>query len=257
MCLVLFAWKQHPDIGLVLAANRDEYYERPSEPMAYWSESPHVLAGRDARHGGTWFGVTRTGRIAFVTNVGGASDGGAQTRSRGALVRDYLEGSMPPIQYLSSLEDQSAEYQGFCLVVGTLDELWYYTNRDGAIRNLESGIYGLSNDSLDCSWPKVVDGKRRLSELLGREPFELRTEDLVQIMLNREVFPDDQLPNRGRGIEKERFLSPLFVRGETYGTRSTTALVVREGLHYSVQESLHTPLDQGVTNNSFRFSLVE
>jgi uncharacterized protein with NRDE domain len=224
MCLILFAHRVSAGYPLVFAANRDELFSRPTAPARFWDDAPHVLAGRDLRAGGTWMGVTRSGRWAAVTNYRGAVPDAGEPRSRGRLVADYLMGDQTPEGYVERLLPRADEYAGFNLLVGDDERVVYFGNRGGSPRALEPGIYGLSNHLLDTPWPKVERGKRAIQSLLGGggvpEP-----ESLLEILYDTEIAPDDQLPDTGLGRELERLASAPFIVHDQYGTRSSTGLV--------------------------------
>lgn len=231
MCLILFAWKLHDRFPLVLAANRDEFYERPSAPAAFWDDAPDVLAGRDLKRGGTWLGITRTGRLAAVTNYRDPASLKQDAPSRGELVSDYLRGREDPETYLRRLEIRAPRYNGFSLLLGDWDssELVYFSNR-GEARRLAPGIHGMSNHLLDSPWPKVARGKQAL-EALVLSKNDPTPEALLALLASRSRPPDESLPETGVGLEWERVLSPLFIESPTYGTRcSTVVLIDREGM---------------------------
>jgi uncharacterized protein with NRDE domain len=170
MCLILFAHGAGEDFPLVLAANRDEFYERPTAPAAFWTEAPHVLAGRDLQAGGSWLGVTRTGRWAALTNYRDPPTSRPGRPSRGMLVSDFLTGSATPEQYLAAVAADAERYDGFNLLVGDPSGVHYFGNRmadGGEPSRLEPGVYGLSNHLLDTPWPKVARGRTRLKALLA------------------------------------------------------------------------------------------
>ncbi len=228
MCLILFSYDDHPRYRLVGAANRDEFYGRPTQPATFWSDVPHLLAGRDEKAGGTWMGVTRQARWAAITNYRDPSTRREDARSRGHLVADYLKESSPPDAYLRQVADKADRYNGFNLLVGTLDELGYYSNRDGAVRMLESGLYGLSNHLLDTGWPKVERGRKKMRRVLDHD--DVVPEDLFQLLHDTAKPDDERLPDTGVGLAGERVLSPMFIEDDEYGTRSSTVLMIgREG----------------------------
>jgi uncharacterized protein with NRDE domain len=226
MCLILFAHDAHPEYRLVVAANRDEFYARPTAPAAPWEEAPQVVAGRDLRGGGTWMGITRQGRWAALTNFRDPREFDRDAPSRGRLVGDFLLGDEPPREYLEALRPRADAFNGFNLLVGDPDSLFWFSNRaPNAARRLEPGIYGLSNDLLDTPWPKVQRGKAALARLLERAD-AMRPEALLEVLLDRTYTADHELPDTGVGWERERMLSSLFIVSPEYGTRSSTALLV-------------------------------
>lgn len=224
MCLILFAWKMDPNFQLVLAANRDEFYERPSAPAGFWEDAPDLLAGRDLRDGGTWLGITRGGRVAALTNYRDPASLKTGAPSRGVLVSDYLRGRETPEGYIGRIAPAVARFNGFNLLVGDIEELFCFSNR-GAREALQPGIYGLSNHLLDTPWPKVTQGKRILEALLKGEK-DVPPEALFALLADRTRSPDDLLPDTGVGLTWERILSPLFIESPVYGTRSSTILLI-------------------------------
>jgi len=221
MCTLLLAWQVDPARPLIVAANRDEFRARPSEPARFWPEAPQLLAGRDLQAGGTWLGVTRQGRFAALTNVREPHVLPAQgASSRGRLVADFLRGTLAPAAYLAGIAADA--YAGFNLVVGDGEALWYLSNRSGEPRPVPAGVHGVSNAGLDTPWPKVERGRARLAELLRSEA---TPERLLALLADEAVAADAELPDTGVGLAMERVLSPLFIAGPVYGTRSSTAVV--------------------------------
>jgi uncharacterized protein with NRDE domain len=225
MCLILLALHSHPAYPLVFLANRDEFYERPSRPAAFWGDAPHVLAGRDLLAGGTWFGVTTTGRIAAVTNYRDPTRIQAGVRSRGELVSGFLTGQDVPADYLERVSRRGDAYNGFNLLVGTPRELYWYSNRGAGPRPLEPGIHGLSNHLLDTPWHKVRHGKKALREILSNDP-DPAIHAFLALLADRSTPDDAELPETGVGPEWERILAPVFITSPTYGTRSSMVLLV-------------------------------
>lgn len=223
MCLIVFAWQVVPGMPLVAAANRDEFYERPTEPAGWWQDHPEVYAGRDLRGGGTWMGVTRDGRFAAITNVRAPAEQRAGAPSRGMLVADYLTGDGSAREYLAGIEARAEAYNGFNLVLGDRETLLWFSNRGKHDpRNgqpLARGIYGLSNDLLDAPWPKVVRTKAQFSSLLCQgAPNDAYFEMLSDTAQAR----DCRLPATGVSLELERTLSAVCIESPGYGTRSST-----------------------------------
>ncbi|SHK04312.1 NRDE family protein [Rhodothermus profundi] len=223
MCLVLWAYRQHPRYWLVLAANRDEFYERPTAPAHWWTEAPHVLAGQDLEAGGAWLGISRRGRLALVTNYREPDRRAAGRRSRGWLTRDFLLGDEPPASYLQHVLAGSTAYNGFNLLVGDAETLVYGSNRREGIDVLAPGLYGLSNHLLGTRWPKVTRGLERFRRILQTDPVD--PEALLALLADRTPAPDEALPETGLGYAWERRLSAIFVATPLYGTRSSTVLL--------------------------------
>jgi uncharacterized protein with NRDE domain len=242
MCLIFVAVDAHPIYRVVIAANRDEYYSRPSAPASFWPDAPQVLAGRDLLAGGTWLGATRTGRIAALTNYRDPASHNADAPSRGCLVSDFLLGRESPVSYLEQISLDAHRYNGFNLLVGQNAHFYHYSNRSGKICALDPGIHGLSNHLLDTPWPKVEKGKQALHALLA--PENINKEDLSLFLLDRTVAPDERLPDTGAGLEMERMLAPIFIASPGYGTRSSTVILLdRAGMVSFIEKSYQNPLE--------------
>lgn len=230
MCLILLAWHAHPEFPLVVAANRDEYFSRPTETAHFWPAVPALLAGRDTQAGGTWMGITREGRFAALTNFREPESGGVTSDafSRGRLVSEFLCGAQSAEAYLDTIDDRADDYRAFNLLCGTLaDGLWHYSNRAGGggattrMQRLHPGVYGLSNNLLDTPWPKVARGKSAMTDALARLP---REDALFELLHDETIHEDVKLPRTGISLEWERVLSAAFVRAPRYGTRCSTVL---------------------------------
>lgn len=220
MCLIALAWQVHPDYPLIVAANRDEFHARATAPARFWAEAPALLAGRDLAAGGTWMGVTRSGRFAALTNV--REPGQAQgSRSRGLLVSEYLLSEMEPLAYAETVMAAGGDYSGFNLLVADGDTLVACSNRGTPPTVLAPGVYGLSNHLLDSPWPKVV----RAREALRAQAGEPTVEGLLRLLADDAAAPDEELPDTGVGLDLERLLSSPFIRSAAYGTRSSTVLL--------------------------------
>ncbi|QWV94153.1 NRDE family protein [Geomonas oryzisoli] len=225
MCTLLLAYRFHPAYRLVVAANRDEYYQRPTQPAHFWEDAPHVFAGRDLVHGGTWLGVTATGRIAALTNYRDPSDLHRHgPSSRGQLVSGFLTEDAGAEEYLARLRDSGISYGGYNLLVGDSERLFCYSNKSDRVLPIEPGIHGLSNHLLDTPWPKVCRGKDGLDRILARQDFAV--EELFALLADHTHPPDQELPDTGVGLELERMLSPIFITSAQYGTRCSTVLLV-------------------------------
>lgn len=219
MCLIVVGWRVHPDFPLVVAANRDEFHARPTAVANYWADAPEVIGGRDLEAGGTWLGITRSGRFAAVTNVRepNATKG---LHSRGRLTQDFLEGQHSAADHIGRIE--MGDYAGFNLLAGDGQSLWYCSNRGAKPRELAPGVYGLSNHLLDSPWPKLLTARQKFSLALKHLPYH---EPLFDILADDEIVPDSELPDTGIALDWERLLSAIFVRAEGYGTRASTVVV--------------------------------
>lgn len=254
MCLILFALGHHPGYPLVVAANRDESYERPAAPIAFWAHAPRIAGGRDLRAGGTWLGITRDGRWAALTNYRRAKSWRDDARSRGHLVSDYLEGSASPLEYLDALRPTAQDYNGFNLLLGDRTGLWYFSNRDDRPRQVEPGIHGLSNHLLDTPWPKVQMGKLALQRIPA-QPVPAMTEALLAALARRDIPPDSELPDTGVGQAQERVLSPPFIAAEHYGTRMSTILLVDAQGRVTLEEHTFGPFGEPLHDQRLHFDL--
>ncbi len=228
MCLILLAWRTHPGFPLVFAGNRDEAYDRPSAAADFWRDAPGIFGGRDLDKGGTWLGVTTSGRIAAVTNYREGPAAKDAPRSRGELTADFLRGAEAPRAYLERVMPAAGQFRGFSLVVGDLARLYTLSNRGSGVEELAPGVHGLSNHLPNTPWPKVARGKERLSGLLGAGESAL-TAGLFEFLSDRSEAPDAELPDSGVGLQRERELSPAFIAGERYGTRASAVLLVTTG----------------------------
>ena len=258
MCLIAFAWNAHPALRLVVAANRDELYARPAAPADWWDDAPQVLAGRDLQERGTWMGVTRGGRFAAITNFrdpGFAQRAGAP--SRGALVADFLRGTADAESYAHDVAARAARYNGFNLLVGDADGLLYVSNRAPGVRRLEPGVYGLSNHLLDTPWPKVLRAKRAMTDALAAAGGRADAWDagLWEMLADRVIAADDDLPDTGVGAERERLLSAPFIRSDVYGTRASTVLTISRGGDVRLVERSVRPGEEGWTESRHAFRI--
>lgn len=225
MCVIFFAVNMRQELPFVLLANRDEFYGRPSGAAAYWDDFPGIYGGRDLQGGGTWLGVTDSGRFAAVTNYRDPT-APTGTRSRGALVADFLKGDQSACQFLESTHSRQEDYSGFNLLVGEFThdqaEIHYYSNRGARPRRLEPGIYGLSNHLLDTPWPKVVKGRSRFAELIRSG--ETSNENLFEVLADESLAADQDLPSTGVPYQIEKAISAIFIKTPDYGTRCSTVL---------------------------------
>jgi len=232
MCLILFAYRQRDDYPLILIANRDEYYARPTRHAHWWPDAP-LLAGRDLEGGGTWLGIGRGGRLAAVTNVREPGGMKAGKISRGELTREFLRGSTAAPAYLDAIAARANDYAGFNLLLGDADGLWFYSNRGGDARRVAPGVYGISNGSFDEPWPKLSSGKAELENLLHGS---VDAQSLMEILTDHRIAEDHQLPSTGVPLDVERMLSSRFIRSPDYGTRACTVLLIGNDGQVSFRE---------------------
>lgn len=224
MCILLVAYRTHPDYDLIVAANRDEFYSRPSAAAAYWDDHPTLLAGRDLEAGGTWLGVNAQGHFAAVTNLRGGGPPVAGY-SRGYLVRDFLLHADSTSDFIAALAPRASRYAGCNLMLSDRERLWWWSNHGN--RELPPGVYGVSNTPLDQEWPKVERLKAAfapLSHLHG----EALTDALLSLLRDA---PQTRGPAAPSALELARLEETIFVHTHSYGTRCTSVVLrsSREG----------------------------
>ena len=250
MCLIAIAYRVNPRYPLIVLANRDEYYARPTAPMAEWKDHPGLFAGRDLHSGGTWMGMTRSGRFAAVTNYREVP-AREYENSRGHLVTGYLTGAMSSEAYLQQLGANAQNYAGFSLLLADCEHLCFFSNREHIIRKLPPGIYGLSNHLLDTPWPKVVRLKQAIESCLDKpEP-----NGLMAPLASTQPASDEKLPSTGVGVELERRLSPCFIESRDYGTRSSHLVMIDERHEVLMHERSYGPEGRFLGERVARFSI--
>lgn len=238
MCLVVIAHDLHPAFRLVVAGNRDEEHSRPAEHAKFWPDLPDIFGGRDLRSGGTWLGVTTAQRFATITNYRDPQDHHPRPTSRGVLVTGFLDSSASADEYARSLAGSGSDYAGYSIIVYDGANLTFYSNREGAVRPLGAGIFGVSNHLLDTSWPKLERARAGMRAALLEQDRDAIVESLLTTLRDESPAEDAALPDTGVGLEVERLLSPIFIRSETYGTRaSTVVLIGRDDSIYFVERS--------------------
>ena len=230
MCLIAVAWKTHADFALALAANRDEFHDRPAAPAGWWNGKQEIFGGRDLTHGGSWLAVSRHGRLAAITNIRRMVPPDPNAPSRGGLVREFVQSSLSAVQYAEEIAERATGYSGFNLLLYDGNELVFCHNFDGfEARRLEPGIHVVSNATLDTPWPKSQRLRRAMQAFVNQRVASRNL--LFSALADAEEAKDEELQNTGVGIEMERFLSPPFIRGDRYGTRASTVVTITtEGL---------------------------
>ena len=224
MCLILFSWKDHPVYDLVLAANRDEFFDRPTAFADHWVDAPNVIGGRDLNAGGTWIGVNQqNGKIAALTNYRDPLNIREDAPSRGHLTAQYLTGEIGPKEYLNRLISCASQYNGFNLLIGDLNSIWYFSNISMEITLLKPGTYGLSNGHLNEPWPKVQKGKYKLEFLRSNQ--HLSEIEIMALLMDEEQALEQDLPSTGVSLDLEKSLSPMFIQMPHYGTRCSTMIL--------------------------------
>ena len=240
MCYILLAINQSKKYPFILAANRDEYYQRQTLPLGMWADNPDMAGGCDLEQGGTWMAATKTGRFAAVTNFREVGIPVSAARSRGLLITDFLNSDLDSQVFSERLIRQADDYSGYNLIYGHLpDRLHYYSNRSNQPPVLlRSGIYSLSNHLLDTPWPKVVLGKQAFENII-KGPSSALLPALFQLLADRTRADDHELPDTGVDRQFERLLSSIFIEGEQYGTRSSSVITVDRRHQVNFSELTH------------------
>ena len=253
MCLIFLSVQNHPRYKLIIVANRDEFYQRRTSAAQWWQDQPDILGGRDLEAGGTWMGVSRVGKIALVTNYRDLKNIRPNAPSRGHLVSDFLENKNDPEVYVREIERKAGLYNGFNLLTGTVDELWYISNYKKGYSRLQPGLHGLSNHLLDTPWPKVVRGKEKMKTAMLKDV--IVPSELMDILYDDVLAKDDQLPDTGIGLDRERALSSMFIKTPGYGTRCSTVILVDQKNHLLFSERIYNTSTFQHTTSSFEFNL--
>lgn len=256
MCLIALQLHEHPLYKMILVANRDEAYTRPTAAAGFWKDHPHVLAGRDLLQMGTWLGITKEGRFAALTNIYDSAVSVPENPvSRGQIVRDYLTTTQSASDFLSRLQDKHLDYAGFNLLLGDTDHLWHFNNHTNQVNSLRIGIHGLSNASLNDPWPKVLKVKSHLQQLHSKntalDPNDLLTAFMDTSFLSGKDASLSSTSTTSLNLEQET--PPIFIKTPEYGTVSTTVLLVDYDNNVTFIERSYTK--EGITgevNYSFK-----
>lgn len=233
MCLIVFAWRPSHSQPLIVAANRDEFYARPTLALAQWPDAPHIHAGRDLEAGGSWMGISNDGRFAALTNIRNPSQK-TGLRSRGELVAKYLNGAQSLDDYLAETSSRAAEYTGFNLLVGDAQRLYYLNSVEPVPVQLEEGVYGVSNAGLNTRWPKLLKARNALAAQLS----DPQPSALLELLLDATPAARSELPDTGVGLATETLLSSVFIASPNYGTRASTVLIVNaDGSRQMIEHS--------------------
>ena len=253
MCLIFISFQYHPKYKLIVAANRDEFYNRKTAAANYWSDHPQILAGRDLEAGGTWLGMSTSGKISMLTNYRDLKNINPAAPSRGQLVSDYLKSSITAQAYMQGIESDGKRYNGFNLIVGNPEELWYYSNYRNGITKLAPGFYGISNHLLESPWPKVLIGKQKISPAFQKN--DIDPDRVFEILYDDHIADDDQLPDTGLPLERERALSSMFIKTSNYGSRCSTLVLVDASNEVLFAERVYDLETFNYKTNTFRFSI--
>ncbi len=253
MCLILFAKNQHQKYKLIVAANRDEFYKRKTTHADFWDDHTNILAGRDLQAGGTWMGVNKNGLVSMLTNFRDLKNIKDDAPSRGHLVSDFLKEEPSASSYLQKLAKNGQAYNGFNLICGNGDELYYYGNYQTGVHKIQDGTHGLSNALLNTSWPKVERGKQKLQDLIDQD--QIIVSKLFATLYDDLKADVIELPDTGVGIEMEKMLSPMFIKSTNYGSRCSTVLLVDNDDNYTYVERTYNIEDFSYTERDFHFTV--
>ncbi|WP_422463794.1 NRDE family protein [Endozoicomonas sp. ALB115] len=257
MCLIVFSWQPDSQYPLILAANRDEFYQRPTQATDFWNDSPDVFGGRDLEAGGSWLAINKNGRFAAVTNYREVPSP-AGLYSRGALVANFVTGSQSASDYLQAVQQQSDKWSGFNLLTMDSTGLYYLSNRakDHSIAPLPPGIYGLSNHLLDTPWPKLMRARTGFTRAI-KESIPPVSKQLIELMHDNYQPPEEQLPDTGVSKEVEKLISSCFIASKEYGTRNTSVLMIDH--HHQLQWVEQEYLSEGAVGEQrqFKFTLEQ
>ncbi|MEO0896661.1 MAG: NRDE family protein [Bacteroidota bacterium] len=243
MCLLVLAYKVHPDYPFLFVGNRDEFLDRPTQAADWWDDHPDVFAGRDLRAGGTWTGINKKGNFAALTNWRDGHDNKG-SRSRGDLVVDFLTADKAPAEYIYSKRPVEKDYNKFNLLLGLPNSLYYYSNagEEGSRKLRGNSIYGLSNGKINSSWPKVNKAKKFMRDLVRKPGFQ--PDDLFNMMTDKGQARDQHLPNTNIPYRWEKTLSAMFIDTPEYGTMVTTVIAVDKHGKMIMEERGHKPPGQ-------------
>jgi uncharacterized protein with NRDE domain len=253
MCLIFLSLHNHPTYKLIVAANRDEFYNRKTAAASYWKDHPTLLGGRDLEASGTWMGITTSGKISMLTNYRDPQNINPDAPSRGQLVSDFLIGNLSGEEYLKKISQHGKTYNGFNLINGTVGDLYYYSNYAEGIQQIKPGLHGLSNHLLDTKWPKIERGKEKIKPILAQS--KINPEDLFAFLFDDQLAADDLLPQTGLSLERERALSSMFIKTDNYGSRCSTVILADQSNHVQFIERVYDLKTFEYTTAVFEFSV--
>lgn len=226
MCLIAFAYKVSSEYPLILIANRDEFYDRPTQKAHYWCGEGEnkILAGKDLKAGGTWMGVGKNGKWAAVTNYRDMESIKVNAPTRGNFVPQFIKSKSSAHQYLLELKKEASKYNGFNLLLGDSSGVFHYSNVSDTITKIQPGVHGVSNALLNTPWPKLNRAKKMLENSIQNNDFSKTT--LFSLLNDETKAQENQLPNTGLSKELEKELSSIFIDIDNYGTRCSSLLLI-------------------------------
>jgi uncharacterized protein with NRDE domain len=251
MCLIFLSLNQHSKYKLIVVANRDEFYNRQTASASFWENHPEILGGRDLEAGGTWMGVNKRGKISMITNYRDLANINPNAPSRGFLVSDFLLQNNSGEEYLKQVEKKARQYNGFNLIVGDVNSLWYLSNYKDGVNQIADGFHGLSNHLLDTEWPKIKRGSEKLKSILGEATID--PQELFELMYDDIIASDNLLPHTGLPLERERALSSMFIKSPNYGSRCSTVVLMDRDKNVSFTERVYDIHTFTFTEQTFEF----
>ena len=255
MCLILFALNKHPKYKLILAANRDEFYQRPTLSADFWDDNKSILGGKDVKSGGTWLGINKNGRFIAITNYRNPKNENKDALSRGEISKNFLTGELSVTQFIKQLSVNRHDYNGFNLLLSdnAFDTFLHYSNITNRLEQITNDYHGLSNHLLDTAWPKVTSAIHHLRIITKSKEFGIG--ELIKMLTDNQEAPEKSLPSTGISLELEKKLSPVFISMKDYGTRCSTALLVTKQNDIVFYEVTYDHKKQIIAEKQFDLSL--
>lgn len=256
MCLILFALNKNSKYKLIIAANRDEYFNRPTINAAYWEENNSILGGRDINSGGTWIGINKNGRFIAITNFRDPKNENPNAKSRGELSKRFLFNTENVSDFITDISKSRTEYNGFNLLLSddAFSSMYHYSNISNINSKVENGIHGLSNHLIDTPWPKIETGKTELLKIIESESIDL--DNLLEILKSDKKAPDELLPSTGISYDLEKKLSSVFISMNGYGTRCSTIILVDKANNLSFLEVSYDENKQVIDYRKHELTLI-
>ena len=253
MCTTLFSFKSNIEYPIIIASNRDEFYDRPTLNSNFWNDYPDVLGGIDLKALGTWLGITKNGKIAILTNYREPEKHKPNLKSRGLLLKKFLIEDISINSFNKKLLKENQKYNGYNIIYGNIQNMFYFSNKINKIIKLNSGIFGLSNALLNTPWPKVEKGKSKLDKEVSKKIPDINK--IMSILKDNIIADDKNLPNTGIGLGHERLLSPIFIKSSKYGTRSSIVIMIDKNMNVTFIEDIYNHKNNTFKKREYTFKL--
>lgn len=255
MCLILFALNDNPKYKLILAANRDEFFNRPTLTADYWEENDSILGGRDVKSKGTWLGINKSGRFIAITNYRDPENERKDTLSRGELSNEFLNTEIDISSFVTKISKDKNKYNGYNLLLSddSFENFHHYSNVSDQLSKIKNGIHGLSNHLLNTPWPKVLKAKNSLKNTVKSKNVDIQ--EMIEILKNADVAPENSLPQTGISFDLEKKLSPVFISMKGYGTRCSTAILVSNNNDVTFKEVSYNEKMKIISEKEFDIQL--